>query len=256
MKIDKKNHPVCWYCKRYFDDEKDLVLHQRDMHFKCPHCKKSLKTALGMAKHAKDIHNKVITTVNDEKRKKIKTKEQLAQHQTMMQNVPTADQSSGYNAQHNIPHQHSQFLHRFNLDQPYLIISPYRPGQISGVSQPPEGQIQPFTTGTSAIYSNNNIAPVSQIYSVGILPSDPSETNTDETILFSATQNATSQTKLPNIEILFRENLLLMVRYNDEKLNQSYKASSVGDEVSMEENHDQAFEPPARFRAVKYYEVL
>ncbi|CAI2185071.1 14988_t:CDS:2, partial [Funneliformis geosporum] len=248
-----ERRPWCWYCgDSDFDEEKRLILHQKEMHFKCPYCNKKCNTTRELSVHADKYHKQTIYTVPNsikgrrsmdikifgmegipeadmkryitEELTELTGEEQLAQHQAMMQNVPTAGQSfsySGYNSQQNmpslIPHQHSQFYQRpgVNLAQTYLLI---RPGQIpeqcrhpiSGVSQPPGGQIQPSTTGTSAIYSNNNIAPASQIYSVGILPSDPSETSTNETALYSATQETSARTGLPNIELIYRDNEVSM----------------------------------------------
>lgn len=37
--------PFCYYCDRIFDDEAQLVQHQRSKHFKCPECPKKLNTA-------------------------------------------------------------------------------------------------------------------------------------------------------------------------------------------------------------------
>ncbi|POG62082.1 hypothetical protein GLOIN_2v1699537 [Rhizophagus irregularis DAOM 181602=DAOM 197198] len=141
----------------------------------------------------------------DQPTKKIKTEEpmelsseeikkQLAQHQAMMQNSSTTGQPFSYSSysttQQNMPslmpHQYSQFYQRpgVNSGQTYSPVTPYRPNQIpgqslpvipsqpwrpsvSGVSQPLYGQIQPATTGQSAIYPSrpaNSVASASQIY--------------------------------------------------------------------------------------------
>ncbi|CAI2177681.1 7211_t:CDS:2 [Funneliformis geosporum] len=208
-------------------------------------------------------------------------KKQLAQHQAMMQNVPTAGQSfpySGYTAQQNIssliPHQYSQFYQRpgVNLAQTYLPISPYRPSQVPeqwrpplssvsqpsyGITQPPYGgQIQPSTTGTSAIYSNNNIAPTSQIYSpklnVGILPSAPSagEATTNETDINNATQSTsipTAQKPLLKILLVYKDNEVSMEEKRAELEKYRYK-----DDQFIQQEH--SFEPPVRFRAANFNE--
>ncbi|CAG8491396.1 13862_t:CDS:2 [Funneliformis caledonium] len=204
-------------------------------------------------------------------------KKQLAQHQAMMQNNPTAGQSfpySGYTAQQNMaslmPHQYSQFYQRpgVNSAQTYSPVAPYRPGQIpgqslisgqpwrppvSGVSQPLYGttqppyggQIQPATTGQSAIYPPrpaNSVAPASQIYSqvpnAGMPPSVPSvgETTTNETALNNAAQSnsqLTSQKTVPKVVLVYSDNEVSMeekraelekYRYNEDQFRQQVHA--------------------------------
>lgn len=53
--------PFCYYCDRVFDDEAQLVQHQRSRHFKCPDCPKKLNTAQGLWTHANQVHKNTIT---------------------------------------------------------------------------------------------------------------------------------------------------------------------------------------------------
>src|SRR3989338_3040975 len=59
----KKGGYTCWYCKRELIDEKTLIIHQQNKHYKCPSCKKVLYSSRGLVAHAFNIHKLSITTV-------------------------------------------------------------------------------------------------------------------------------------------------------------------------------------------------
>ena len=58
----QRNKPWCWYCDREFDDEKVLITHQKNKHFKCGHCHKKLNSAAGLVIHTAQIHKHTLTT--------------------------------------------------------------------------------------------------------------------------------------------------------------------------------------------------
>ncbi|GES74254.1 protein SUPPRESSOR OF FRI 4 isoform X2 [Rhizophagus clarus] len=218
----------------------------------------------------------------DQPTKKIKTEEpmelsseeikkQLAQHQAMMQNSSTTGQPypySGYSTtQQNMPslmpHQYSQFYQRpgANSAQTYSPVAPYRPNQIpgqslpvipgqpwrppvSGVSQSLYGQIQPATTGQSAIYPSrptNSVSSASQIYPQvphatvpGMSPSVPSVgdtmvTNDSTTNIIQSTIQQTAQKTVPKVVLVYSDNEVSMeekraelekYRYNEDQFRQ------------------------------------
>ncbi|CAB4417427.1 unnamed protein product [Rhizophagus irregularis] len=214
----------------------------------------------------------------DQPTKKIKTEEpmelsseeikkQLAQHQAMMQNSSTTGQPFSYSSysttQQNMPslmpHQYSQFYQRpgVNSGQTYSPVTPYRPNQIpgqslpvipgqpwrpsvSGVSQPLYGQIQPATTGQSAIYPSrpaNSVASASQIYPQvphatvsGMSPSVPSvgDTMTSNETTTNIIQSTTQKT-VPKVVLVYSDNEVSMeekraelekYRYNEDQFRQ------------------------------------
>ncbi|KAJ1507493.1 hypothetical protein HMI56_000071 [Coelomomyces lativittatus] len=55
--------PWCWYCDRDFEDEKVLLQHQKQKHFRCLHCPKKFNTAGGMVIHVMQVHKEIIKTV-------------------------------------------------------------------------------------------------------------------------------------------------------------------------------------------------
>ncbi|PKK76326.1 hypothetical protein RhiirC2_734470 [Rhizophagus irregularis] len=218
----------------------------------------------------------------DQPTKKIKTEEpmelsseeikkQLAQHQAMMQNSSTTGQPFSYSSysttQQNMPslmpHQYSQFYQRpgVNSGQTYSPVTPYRPNQIpgqslpvipgqpwrpsvSGVSQPLYGQIQPATTGQSAIYPSrpaNSVASASQIYPQvphatvsGMSPSVPSvgdtmTSNETTTNIIQSTTQQTAQKTVPKVVLVYSDNEVSMeekraelekYRYNEDQFRQ------------------------------------
>ncbi|CAB5390620.1 hypothetical protein RhiirA5_353506 [Rhizophagus irregularis] len=218
----------------------------------------------------------------DQPTKKIKTEEpmelsseeikkQLAQHQAMMQNSSTTGQPFSYSSysttQQNMPslmpHQYSQFYQRpgVNSGQTYSPVTPYRPNQIpgqslpvipgqpwrpsvSGVSQPLYGQIQPATTGQSAIYPSrpaNSVASASQIYPQvphatvsGMSPSVPSvgdtmTSNETTTNIIQSNTQQTAQKTVPKVVLVYSDNEVSMeekraelekYRYNEDQFRQ------------------------------------
>jgi hypothetical protein len=50
----------CRYCDRDFEDDKVLLQHQKQKHFKCTHCPKKLNTAGGMVIHVMQVHKESI----------------------------------------------------------------------------------------------------------------------------------------------------------------------------------------------------
>ncbi|KAI9189412.1 hypothetical protein H9P43_000845 [Blastocladiella emersonii ATCC 22665] len=62
-KKKKTFRPWCWYCDRDFEDEKVLLQHQKQKHFKCDWCSKKLSTASGMVIHAAQVHKETIKKV-------------------------------------------------------------------------------------------------------------------------------------------------------------------------------------------------
>ncbi|KAI9220210.1 hypothetical protein BC828DRAFT_348531, partial [Blastocladiella britannica] len=55
-KKKKQLRPWCWYCDRDFEDDKILLQHQKQKHFKCDYCSKKLNTAGGMQIHVMQVH--------------------------------------------------------------------------------------------------------------------------------------------------------------------------------------------------------
>ncbi|CAB4394191.1 unnamed protein product [Rhizophagus irregularis] len=225
----------------------------------------------------------------DQPTKKIKTEEpmelsseeikkQLAQHQAMMQNSSTTGQPFSYSSysttQQNMPslmpHQYSQFYQRpgVNSGQTYSPVTPYRPNQIpgqslpvipgqpwrpsvSGVSQPLYGQIQPATTGQSAIYPSrpaNSVASASQIYPQvphatvsGMSPSVPSvgdtmTSNETTTNIIQSTTQQTAQKTVPKVVLVYSDNEVSMeekraelekYRYNEDQFRQQVHALDI-----------------------------
>lgn len=51
----------CYYCDGEFADEKILVEHQKDNHFKCHVCHDQLPTAGAMAAHVHQLHKETVT---------------------------------------------------------------------------------------------------------------------------------------------------------------------------------------------------
>lgn len=49
--------PFCYYCDRVFDSEANLIIHQKNKHFKCPECNRKMNTAQGLATHAYQVHH-------------------------------------------------------------------------------------------------------------------------------------------------------------------------------------------------------
>ncbi|CAB5195734.1 unnamed protein product [Rhizophagus irregularis] len=225
----------------------------------------------------------------DQPTKKIKTEEpmelsseeikkQLAQHQAMMQNSSTTGQPFSYSSysttQQNMPslmpHQYSQFYQRpgVNSGQTYSPVTPYRPNQIpgqslpvipgqpwrpsvSGVSQPLYGQIQPATTGQSAIYPSrpaNSVASASQIYPQvphatvsGMSPSVPSvgdtmTSNETTTNIIQSNTQQTAQKTVPKVVLVYSDNEVSMeekraelekYRYNEDQFRQQVHALDI-----------------------------
>lgn len=49
------------YCDRSFKEEKVLIQHQKQKHFKCPVCKRKLQSVGGLVIHAYQVHKETIT---------------------------------------------------------------------------------------------------------------------------------------------------------------------------------------------------
>lgn len=57
--------PWCWYCDREFEDDKVLIQHQRQRHFKCNQCNKRLNTSGGLQIHMQQVHKTTLTLVHN-----------------------------------------------------------------------------------------------------------------------------------------------------------------------------------------------
>lgn len=57
----EQEKPYCYYCDRYFQDDKILEQHQKAKHFKCSVCSKKLSTASGMVVHVFQVHKQSVT---------------------------------------------------------------------------------------------------------------------------------------------------------------------------------------------------
>ena len=55
--------PFCYYCDREFDDERVLVMHQKQKHFKCLQCSRKLDTATGLVVHMVQVHKQALNKV-------------------------------------------------------------------------------------------------------------------------------------------------------------------------------------------------
>ena len=53
----------CFYCDRAFDDEANLLLHQKNKHFKCNLCPRKLTSTGGMVIHVRQVHKEELTKV-------------------------------------------------------------------------------------------------------------------------------------------------------------------------------------------------
>jgi len=65
-KRKKKKRPdeiFCWYCDRSFKDEKVLIQHQKQKHFKCHVCKRKLQSIGGLVIHVYQVHKEAVTKV-------------------------------------------------------------------------------------------------------------------------------------------------------------------------------------------------
>ena len=60
---DEKPECFCYYCKREFEDEKALLLHQKFKHFKCPECNKQVATIKALITHSLDVHKMPLSQV-------------------------------------------------------------------------------------------------------------------------------------------------------------------------------------------------
>ena len=60
---NKEFRPFCYYCDRDFDDEKTLIQHQKQRHFKCTECHRKLDTATGLVVHMLQVHKTEISKV-------------------------------------------------------------------------------------------------------------------------------------------------------------------------------------------------
>lgn len=54
---------VCFYCKRSFDSEKTLIIHQKVKHFTCSICKRRLNGSNGLVVHYQQIHRRSIDRI-------------------------------------------------------------------------------------------------------------------------------------------------------------------------------------------------
>lgn len=59
----RKNLIFCYYCGRKFKTEKELIAHQRAIHFKCPTCHKRFNSARGLQIHCFTVHKEAIQDV-------------------------------------------------------------------------------------------------------------------------------------------------------------------------------------------------
>jgi len=59
--------PWCYYCDRYFNDEKILIQHQKAKHFTCTVCHRKLSTANGLVVHVFQVHKEKIEKVPNAK---------------------------------------------------------------------------------------------------------------------------------------------------------------------------------------------
>ena len=57
----------CFYCDREFDDEKVLLLHQKNKHFKCDYCSKKLSTCNGFLIHTSQVHKETVKSIPNAK---------------------------------------------------------------------------------------------------------------------------------------------------------------------------------------------
>lgn len=62
-KVEEKIELFCYYCDRKFDDEKVLIQHQKQKHFKCEMCNKKLSTAGGLLVHVQQVHKQNIRRI-------------------------------------------------------------------------------------------------------------------------------------------------------------------------------------------------
>lgn len=53
----------CFYCKRSFDSEKTLIIHQKVKHFTCSICKRRLNGSNGLVVHYQQIHRRSIDRI-------------------------------------------------------------------------------------------------------------------------------------------------------------------------------------------------
>eukprot|EP00890_Picochlorum_soloecismus_P003398 jgi/Picsp_1/4059/NSC_01570-R1_zinc finger protein len=59
--------PWCFYCDRVFNDENDLIVHQKHKHFKCLFCPKRLSSSKALNVHSVQVHKKPITEIPESK---------------------------------------------------------------------------------------------------------------------------------------------------------------------------------------------
>lgn len=61
--VEEKEDIFCFYCKREFDDEKTLILHQKAKHFKCPECHKLCPSIVSLCTHSQQVHKQKLETI-------------------------------------------------------------------------------------------------------------------------------------------------------------------------------------------------
>uniref|UniRef100_A0A7S0ZLN0 C2H2-type domain-containing protein n=1 Tax=Timspurckia oligopyrenoides TaxID=708627 RepID=A0A7S0ZLN0_9RHOD len=62
-KHEDEERIFCWYCDRTFQDERVLIIHQKEKHFRCPQCSKKLHSLNGLCNHSQFIHRITITNI-------------------------------------------------------------------------------------------------------------------------------------------------------------------------------------------------
>lgn len=62
-KPQKKGGFLCYYCKREFDTEKTLIIHQKVKHFSCDICNRRLNGSNGLLVHHQQIHRRTIDKI-------------------------------------------------------------------------------------------------------------------------------------------------------------------------------------------------
>ena len=58
-----KEEVFCFFCNRDFDDEKNLIVHQKSKHFRCPSCYKQCPTSVALVVHCQQVHKETLTEV-------------------------------------------------------------------------------------------------------------------------------------------------------------------------------------------------
>lgn len=55
----------CYYCEKDFDNDRELIDHQKSKHFQCASCKKRLQTANGLVVHVNNVHKLTVDKIEN-----------------------------------------------------------------------------------------------------------------------------------------------------------------------------------------------